>query len=149
MDLQRIACSVAVDAMAQRHVTAVGGSRWLVEGLVRSGLGSVTLVDFDRFSASNIARQDAFRNEVGQLKVAAQAKRLRQVNRDLEIEIVSRDFCEIPPDEFDELFGHTDLFIIAPDAFPPQARANREALRLGKAAMWIGLYPRGRAVSAR
>ena len=38
-----------------------------------------------------------------------------------------------------------DLLVHAADRFPPQARGNVEALRLGKPALWIGLYAGGRA----
>jgi hypothetical protein len=49
------------------------------------------------------------------------------------------------PADFDAYFGHTDSFIFATDFFPAQARGNREALRLHKAAVWPGMYRGGRA----
>ena len=63
----------------------------------------------------------------------------------MQVDVCTRDFCSISRDEFDELFGRTDLFIYATDFFPAQARGNVECLRLEKPGLWIGLYPKGRA----
>jgi hypothetical protein len=145
MDLQRIGSSVDTDRTRHAHVTMVGGSSWLVEGLVRCGVAGVTLVDFDRYSATNIARQDAYHDDVGRLKVEVLAKRLRRVNPEVEVEVVPTDFCAMRREECDEYFGQTSLFIFATDQFAPQARGNIEALRLGRPAVWIGLYAQGRA----
>lgn len=145
MDLQRIASSVATEAMQHAHVTLIGGSTWLAEALVRCGVAGVSLVDPKRHSATNIARQDAYYEDVGRLKVEALAKRLRRVNPEIEVEVLPVDFCSIRREEFDRFFGHTSLFVFAADQFEPQARGNVEALRLGRPAVWIGLYAQGRA----
>lgn len=145
MNFDRIAPTIDLNVMQQSRVTVVGGAHDLICGLVRSGLGAASLVDFDRISDSNPARQDFYSTDLGQHKVEAVARYLSQINPEVEVECHVRDYCEISTEEHDLLFGDTDLFIFATDFFPAQARGNLEALRLGKAAMWIGLYKDGRA----
>lgn len=145
MDYSRIEKTVDVEKMQQSNITMVGGAVGLTYDLVRCGLGSATLVDFDRVGHSNPARQDFHSTDVGQSKVEVVATNLKRINPEIEVECLTRDYCEMPRDEHDMLFGHTDLFIFSTDFFPAQARGNREAVRLGKPAIWIGLYQGGRA----
>jgi hypothetical protein len=145
MNFDRIRPSIDVDIMQQSHVTIVGGAYGMAHDLVRCGLGSLTYVDFDSVDASNPARQDFNTNDIGRYKAEALATALHEINPDVEVNCLIRDFCEIGEDEFDVQFGHTDLFIFATDFFPAQARGNQQALRLGTSAIWIGLYRSGRA----
>jgi molybdopterin/thiamine biosynthesis adenylyltransferase len=145
MNFDRIAATIDVEAMQQSHVTSIGGAYGLLCDLVRSGLGAVALVDFDIISASNPARQDFYSTDLGQHKVEAAARYLKQINPDIEVECYVRDYCELSRDEHDRIFGDTDLFIYGTDFFPAQARGNLEALRAGKPAIWVGLYQGGRA----
>ena len=69
MNFNRIAPTIDVEKMQQSHVTIIGGAYGLAKDLVHSGLGSVTLVDFDRIDASNPARQDFYSTDTGRYKV--------------------------------------------------------------------------------
>jgi len=53
--------------------------------MVRTGFTNFELVDLDKIEASNLNRQNYFLDEIGQLKVAATNKRLKQINPDLSI----------------------------------------------------------------
>lgn len=145
MDFTRIAQTINVEVMQRSHVTIVGGAYGLARDLVRCGLGSLTMVDFDVVDRSNPARQDLYITDLGRAKVEATAADLRRINPEVDVDVQLRDFCEITQEEFDTFFGHTDLFVCATDFFPAQARGNREALRLQKPSVWIGLYREGRA----
>ncbi len=145
MNFTRIIETIAVNVMLQSVVTIVGGAYGLARDLVRCGLGAITLLDFDRIDAANPARQDFYMNDLGRHKVTAVAEDLRRINPEVDVRVLTRDFCEMSPEEIDEHFGDTDLLVYATDHFPAQARGNIEALRLNKPAMWIGMYARGRA----
>ena len=60
----------------------VGGvGSWCAEGLIRNGIGHLTLVDYDHVSMSNINRQlMATTATVGQVKVEVMRDRLLQIN---------------------------------------------------------------------
>ena len=145
MNFDRILPTIDVDVMQQSHVTIVGGATQLARDLVHSGIGAVTVVDFDRVDGSNPARQDFYSTDLGRYKVEATAADLRRINPELEIECQARDYCAFSQEEHDALFGHTNLLVYGTDFFPAQARGNVEANRLGKPAIWIGLYRGGRA----
>ena len=145
MNFDRISSTIDVNTMQQSHVTMIGGAYGLCKDLVRCGLGSLTIVDFDVIAASNPARQDFYTSDLGRYKVEAVAAELRKINPEVEIEYLTRDYCEISQEEHDVLFGHTDLFVFGTDHFPAQARGNYEATRMNKPAIWIGMYKGGRA----
>lgn len=64
-------------------VGGVGG--WCAEALVRTGLGHLTLVDFDEVNPSNINRQIvATSDNIGYSKVEEMRKRLMTINPDLD-----------------------------------------------------------------
>lgn len=63
-----------------------GVGSWTAEALIRSGLGSITLVDADRVATSNINRQSiAFLSTVGRSKAELLRDRLLDINPTAEI----------------------------------------------------------------
>ena len=69
-------------------VFGVGGvGSFAAEALVRSGVGRVILVDYDRICVTNVNRQlHAMKGTLGKSKVAVMAERLRLINPDAVIE---------------------------------------------------------------
>ncbi len=69
-------------------VFGVGGvGSFAAEALVRSGVGRVILVDYDRICVTNVNRQlHALKGTLGKSKVAVMAERLRLINPDATIE---------------------------------------------------------------
>src|SRR5215208_7571704 len=79
-----------VDRLARSTVTVLGlggvGS-FAAEALVRSGVGRVILVDYDRICVTNVNRQiHAMKGTLGKTKVEVMAERLRLINPDATIE---------------------------------------------------------------
>lgn len=71
-------------AIRAAHVAVIGiggvGS-WAAEALARSGVGQITLIDFDQVAESNINRQiHADTLSVGKAKVAAMRERIASIN---------------------------------------------------------------------
>lgn len=80
----RLVGDAAMERLAASHVVVVGlggvGS-WAAESLVRSGIGHVTLVDYDVVCVTNANRQlQAVRGTVGKPKATVLAERLRGIN---------------------------------------------------------------------
>lgn len=81
--------SQAMDVLAQSHVVVAGlgavGS-YAVEGLVRAGIGRLTLVDFDVIQLSNINRQlYALESTLGRAKVEVARERVLDINPDCQV----------------------------------------------------------------
>lgn len=79
----------AMNRLLSSHVMVVGlggvGS-WAAESLVRSGIGKLTIVDFDEICVTNFNRQlHALQGLVGQKKAEVMADRLRKINPQAEI----------------------------------------------------------------
>jgi tRNA A37 threonylcarbamoyladenosine dehydratase len=83
-------------------VFGVGGvGSWCAEALVRSGIGSIDLVDSDTVCVTNINRQvQATSLTIGQSKVEALKKRLREVNPGCKIGAFGKVFCRETADSF-------------------------------------------------
>ncbi|MFQ5642989.1 MAG: tRNA cyclic N6-threonylcarbamoyladenosine(37) synthase TcdA [Thiogranum sp.] len=82
--IERLYGSAAARLIAQMHVCVIGmggvGS-WAVEALARSGVGRLTLIDYDEVCAGNINRQvHALDSSVGEKKIVAMQKRVAEIN---------------------------------------------------------------------
>lgn len=75
---------LALFQRSQVAVIGIGGvGSWVAEGLVRSGIGEITLIDLDDVCVTNTNRQiHACSSAVGDSKVAVMAERLRDINPD-------------------------------------------------------------------
>ena len=69
-------------------VIGVGGvGSWAAESLARSGVGKITLVDFDEICITNANRQiHALQGLIGKKKAEVMAERLRKINPQAEVE---------------------------------------------------------------
>lgn len=88
------------------HVVVVGiggvGS-WAAEGLARSGVGRLSLIDMDHVAESNVNRQiHAVTPTLGQSKVEAMRARIALINQDCQVDVVD-DF--VTPENWSELGG--------------------------------------------
>ena len=96
---------------------AVGG--YALEALARSGIGHLILVDFDVVEETNINRQIlALSSTLGQPKIEAANKRVREINPNCKVETVS---LFVNSDTIAELLAHpADMVIDAIDALNPK-----------------------------
>ena len=81
-------------------VAGLGGvGSWAVEALARSGIGELTLMDFDHIAVSNVNRQlHAIEDNFGKSKSEAMAERVRQINPLIKLNIID-EF--LTPDNLD------------------------------------------------
>ena len=96
--------SEAMERLARKRVVifGVGGvGSWCAECLVRTGIGQLTIVDFDCVDITNVNRQLMATTEtVGQVKVEALRQRLLAINPEAEITALQRTFTEETAGEF-------------------------------------------------
>ncbi|HEU4773317.1 MAG TPA: tRNA threonylcarbamoyladenosine dehydratase [Lysobacter sp.] len=79
-------------AVSRVAVVGMGGvGSWVVEALVRSGVGHLSLIDADDICVSNSNRQlPAHEGQFGRAKVVAMAERCRAINPLVEVEAVEQ-----------------------------------------------------------
>lgn len=142
MDFSRIKDAVDVELMQKTRIVGVGsgGAYCLYDGLVRSGLGHLTVLDFDTVDAVNLCRQGFEEKDLGLSKVIALKNHLKAINRDLDYNSVLGNFLHWNDEELDAVFKDADLFLFMTDSFKAQALGNKLALRYKKPAIWAGFY---------
>lgn len=94
----RLVGDAAMKRLMNSHVMVIGiggvGS-WAAESLVRSGIGKITLVDFDEICITNFNRQlHALQGLVGRQKAEVMADRLKTINPQLIVNGVTRFYNE-------------------------------------------------------
>ena len=96
--------SGAMEALSKTKVIVfgVGGvGSWCAEGLVRSGIGHLTIVDSDCVAVSNVNRQlMATTATIGQVKVEVLKKRLLEINPQAEITAMQKIYSAQTAAEF-------------------------------------------------
>jgi len=107
---------------------AVGG--YVLEGLVRAGVGKIKVIDHDVFSESNLNRQIlATTLSVGRPKVEVACERARSINPDIEIEGID---CLVADETVDELLeGEFDLLVDAIDTLRNKTALLKKASERG------------------
>lgn len=86
--------------------------------LLRSGVRTLTLIDFDVVEASNLDRQLYFRDQVGSLKTEALAETLRRIDPDAHLTLLAQ---RVSGDNVVELLGGADVVVEAVDR--PETKA--------------------------
>lgn len=90
--LERLYGVTGATHIKNAHVAVVGvggvGS-WAVEALARSGVGKLTLIDFDHIAESNINRQiHALDDTLGMSKILAMQQRIAHINPQCAVECI-------------------------------------------------------------
>src|SRR6476661_1451236 len=86
----RLVGDANMEKLFNTHVMVIGlggvGS-WAAESLARSGVGKLTLVDFDEVCITNANRQlHALQGMVGQKKALVMAERMKKINPQAQVE---------------------------------------------------------------
>ncbi len=97
--------------LARITVVGLGGvGSYVAEGLARSGIGSLTLIDFDQVAISNINRQlVALTSTLGQPKAEIMANRIKDINPDCRVKAYAVR-CE--RDTIDELLSDRPDYVV-------------------------------------
>lgn len=101
---ERLVGSEGLQALSTAKVIifGVGGvGSWAAEGLVRSGVGELTLVDSDSICATNVNRQaPATSKTVGEVKVEAMKSKLSDINPKVKIQALQERYTAANRERF-------------------------------------------------
>lgn len=90
--LRRLYGDEAFAYLSQLHfcVIGIGGvGSWVVEALARSGIGRLTLVDYDEIAATNINRQlHSLSETLNRKKIEVMKQRVLQINPDCQLDLI-------------------------------------------------------------
>ena len=109
----RLYSESSLDKFQNAHVMVIGiggVGTWIAEGLARSAIGEVTLVDLDDICVTNTNRQiHALQHTIGQPKVSVMAERLRDINPTIKVNEVE-DF--VLPENVQELIPKDGRLVV-------------------------------------
>lgn len=101
--------------------------------LVSSGVGKMTLCDYDTVAESNLSRQVLYQpGDVGCLKTEAAVETLKHLNPDVNLQTITR---RMHVNDMQEMFPGCDLVIDCSDNYGTRLAVNRVCLEIGKP--WI------------
>lgn len=112
-------------------IFGVGGvGSWVAEGLVRTGIRHLTIVDSDKIDVTNVNRQmPATTRTIGEDKVEAARRRLLEINPDAEITAVKMFYSAETAGEID--LSEYDYVVDAIDSIKDKALLILNATRSG------------------
>jgi tRNA A37 threonylcarbamoyladenosine dehydratase len=119
-------------------VIGVGGvGSWAVEALARTGIGRLTLVDFDEVCISNMNRQlPALSGQIGRSKVRVLQERVAEINPESEVSAVEEFFTSA---NAGSIFGERfDCVLDAIDDVANKALLLAECSRRGVPVVTVG-----------
>lgn len=121
--MARLVGEPAMQKLFETHVMVIGlggvGS-WAAESLVRSGVGRITLVDFDEVCITNTNRQlQAMQGCVGKKKAVLLAERLQKINPQVKVEAEVKFYNEETSDEL--MAKNPDIILDAIDNLTAKA----------------------------
>ncbi len=118
-------------ANARVAVFGVGGvGGFTVEALVRSGVGTIDLIDDDKVCLTNINRQIfALRSTIGKYKVDVAAERLRDINQNIQVNTYKTFYMPDTADQFD--FTQYDYIVDAIDTITGKLEMVMQAHKAG------------------
>ncbi len=103
----------AMQKLSQSHVAVfgVGGvGSFAAEAIARSGVGELTLVDFDDIDISNINRQiPALLSTVGKSKVETMASRILEINPEIILHVMNKKYL---PENSEDFFAVEYDFVV-------------------------------------
>lgn len=138
--LGRLFGAGSLEKLSAAHVVVVGlggvGS-WTVEGLARSGVGKLTLIDLDDVCVTNTNRQlPALEGNLGRPKAEALAERVRLINPECEVEVVMEFLTAANADRL--LAPTYDVVVDAIDGTTNKANLIGACVRLAKRCVTVG-----------
>ena len=142
MDYSRIESSVDMGLVRASHIVIVGagGSYSLATSLARTGIGKLTVLDFDIVEETNIVRQGYKQSDIGTFKVDALGVEVQSINPEVEYVGITKNFLEMNEEELDAIFSKANLLLFLTDSFKAQSFGNIIALKYNKPAIWSGWY---------
>ncbi len=133
--------TATLDALRATRVALFGlggvGS-WCAESLVRSGVGHLLLVDSDRVCVTNVNRQlMATTATVGAVKVEVLARRLQEINPDVDLDVRAEVYSAETAASFD--LAACNYVVDAIDSLSEKAALIRHALSIPSVTLFASM----------
>jgi tRNA threonylcarbamoyladenosine dehydratase len=138
--IARLYGTPAIERLRSARVAVVGlggvGS-WAVEGLARTGVGSLTLIDLDDVCVTNVNRQlPALDGQIGRPKAVVLAERARLIHPEMDVKALTEFFTKSTAERL--LGNGFDVVIDAIDDLNNKALLVAECIRRNQPCVTVG-----------
>jgi molybdopterin/thiamine biosynthesis adenylyltransferase/proteasome lid subunit RPN8/RPN11 len=134
--------------LASRSVLIAGagsGGSLTADALSRSGVEKFIVIDADDVAPENLSRSVYRSGDLGQKKVTALARHLREINPMVTCQTVDGRIQDLPRETLDDMVRSVDLVVAATDDLAAQRTLNHFTYARGVPAVFGGVYARGQA----
>ena len=106
--------------------------------LVRMGIGSIDIIDYDTIDKTNLHRTTIFsEKDIGKHKVTVLKEKLQSVNTEVQIKAINK---KINSKNIDSLLSNADIIIDGTDNIPLRQLINRTAIQQNTPWVYAGVY---------
>lgn len=131
---------LSILASAQISAAGCGGASEGFRSLARTGIGAMTLVDFDMVDPANIPTQGFNSNQVGMNKAEALAVDIKTINSAIDVEAYTCRVEDLSASASRRFWDDADLILGLTDSFRTNAALNTEAVKRGKPILFGTCY---------
>jgi len=139
---------VTSSALPSKRVLVVGagsGGSTTADGLVRSGIEYLTVIDPEKVGFENLSRSIYTTVDVGSYKVDALKRHLTNINPRLQCTTFANELSDLSSTDLATLISESDLVVAATDDPAAQRAINHFSYFLGIPSLYAGVYAKGHA----
>ena len=129
------------EILSKKHVVVIGGGGLgsnSANFLVRTGIKSIDIVDYDKVDLSNLHRTTIFtEDDVGKLKAAVLEERLRQINPEVVVRGVEK---KVTKQNIESLVNHADIILDGTDNLETRFLINDVAVKHNIPWVYAGVF---------
>jgi len=127
--------------LASKHIVLIGGGGLGSNSaniLVRMGIGSIDIIDYDTIDLTNLHRTSVFsEKDIGRRKASVLKERLQLVNADVQIKAINR---KVTSKNIESLVDTSDILIDGTDNIPLRLLLNKIALKHNIPWVYAGVH---------
>jgi molybdopterin/thiamine biosynthesis adenylyltransferase len=127
--------------LASKHAILIGGGGLGSNSanlLIRMGIGSIDIIDYDTIDKTNLHRTAVFsEQDVGKPKALVLQERLQSVNTNVQVKGINQ---KVTLKNIESLVQHTDVIIDGTDNIPLRLLINEIALKNNTPWVYAGVY---------
>ena len=129
------------DLLETKHAVVIGGGGLGSNSaniMVRLGVGSIDIIDYDTVDITNLHRTSVFSEEdVGKSKALTLQQRLQQVNTNVHIKGINQ---KVTVENIKDLVSHADVIIDGTDTVPLRVLINEVSIQNNIPWVYAGVY---------
>lgn len=127
--------------LASKHAVLIGGGGLGSNSaniLIRMGIGSIDIIDYDTIDRTNLHRTSVFsEKDIGKYKAIVLKERLQSVNTDVQVKAINK---KITSKNIDSLLIHADVIVDGTDNIPLRLLINTIAIQQNIPWVYAGVY---------